>query len=267
MPPHACYIEAFAGSGAVLRRKRPSTSTIAIDRDARALRGLRDLAALIPIPSLSLWEADALSFLEAYPFDGSELVYCDPPYVMETRSTRERIYRFEFSAVEHERLLRLLVRLPCSVMLSGYRSPLYQFLLPWPTWRRIDFQAGTRGGARTESLWMNFPERPERHDYGYHGATFRTRHKFKLKILRWRTKLAVMPELDRLALLDALADLAAPEVVRSAAPAPLAISGDGDLIARPGEDGDRVPRYRIVRNGEDGKGDRLSPHLAMETSC
>lgn len=230
MPPHACYIEAFAGSGAVLRRKRPATSTIAIDRDARALSRLRHGWGS-SIPNLSLWEADALSFLEAYPFDGSELVYCDPPYLMETRSTRERIYRFEFSDAEHERLLLLLRSLPCAVMLSGYRSPMYQFLLPWPAWRRIDFQAGTRGGARTESLWMNFPERPERHDYRYHGADFRERERFKRKRLRWLAKLAAMPELDRLALLDALADPATPKVARAAAPAPLAGNGEAVPLA------------------------------------
>src|SRR6266581_4409135 len=48
MPPHACFIEAFAGSGAVLRRKRPAASTIAIDRDARALAQLASLASAVP---------------------------------------------------------------------------------------------------------------------------------------------------------------------------------------------------------------------------
>jgi len=260
MPPHACFIEAFAGSGAVLRRKRPATSTIAIDRDARALRLLASLASAVP--HLSLWNADALSFLEAYPFDGSELVYCDPPYLRSVRSTDDRIYRFEFSDGEHEALLQLLKRLPCAVMLRGYRSPMYQFSLTWPTWRRIDFPAGTRGGARTESLWLNFPERPERHDYRYHGDNYGKRHKFRLKISRWRAKLEAMSAADRRALLEALSDLAAPGVaMAAAAPARLAVPGDArsPIIARAGERVDRV----ILRDAraclaDSGDGDRLA---------
>ena len=70
---------------------------------------------------------------------GSELVYCDPPYVRSVRRSRGRAYRYEMAEHQHGELLEVLRRLPCAVMLSGYRSALYDDLLG--DWRTIEYQA------------------------------------------------------------------------------------------------------------------------------
>ncbi|MDK7838953.1 DNA adenine methylase, partial [Klebsiella pneumoniae] len=75
----------------------------------------------------------------------------------ETRSSTKR-YRHEYSVEDHLRLLMCLRDLPdnVSVILSGYLSDLYDYQLSG--WRSREFQAMTRGGVRTEKIWMNYPE-------------------------------------------------------------------------------------------------------------
>ena len=112
MPPHDIYIEPFLGGGALLRQKRPARRNIGIDLDTRALEGWEDR------PDVELYCGDGVAFLQTYPFTGNELVYCDPPYVLSTRTGKQ--YRFEMTDAQHAALLAILTALPCHVMLSGY---------------------------------------------------------------------------------------------------------------------------------------------------
>jgi site-specific DNA-adenine methylase len=175
---------------------------------------------------------DALAFLHSYAFRGDELLYCDPPYLRSTRRTRGRLYRYELDDHQHGELLALLRRLPCPVMVSGYRSALYGQRLG--DWRTIEFQAQTRGGPATEVVWMNFPPPTDLHQYNVLGDTFRERERQKRQQARWARKVAAKPLLEQKALLAGLlaqvGPLVSAEVLRSA----LAQFGDEDLIARSG---------------------------------
>ena len=223
MPPHRVYIEPFLGGGAVLRMKRPAALNIGIDLEAATIAKMRDTAGGIASsndadriatssdisdrPMFRFEQRDALEFLATFPFDGSELVYCDPPYMHETR-TRRNLYRFEMSDRQHTRLLQIALALPCRVMISGYWTRLYARKLS--KWNSVSFQAVTRSGrVATEWLWFNFPEPVALHDYSYLGSTFRERERIKRKKLRWANRLRTMPILERRALLAAL-DIASP---------------------------------------------------------
>lgn len=87
------------------------------------------------------------------------LYYIDPPYLHETRSTKD-LYDHEMSESDHVRLLDVLRRVEGKVMLSGYPSELYRETLA--DWRSVAFNlpnnlAGGKSKAReTEMLWMNF---------------------------------------------------------------------------------------------------------------
>jgi len=63
-------------------------------------------------------------FPRIHDFRGDELVYCDPPYLPSTRR-RARLYRHDYSESDHVRLLEMLQKVPCRVVLSGYPSELY----------------------------------------------------------------------------------------------------------------------------------------------
>jgi site-specific DNA-adenine methylase len=205
MPPHLTYIEPFLGSGAIMRLKKPAWSSIGIDIDAAVIKRFT-----VPIPELELIQEDALDWLSNYQFLTRTLIYLDPPYLMETRSSKRPIYDHEFYTLEqHTKLLELIQRLPCMVMISGYWSVLYSTELI--AWRSASFQAQTRGGhSATEWVWMNYPSPLELHDYRYLGSDFRERERIKRKQARWKNRLATMPDLERHALLSVIESLRDP---------------------------------------------------------
>ena len=199
MPPHRTYIEAFAGSGAVLHLKRAALANIAVDADASCTNKLK-----CDLPDVTVICDDAISVLKGYDYKGYELIYADPPYLGSTRMSKHKIYKHEMmSDDEHLELLTVLKSLPCMVMISGYWSELYARELK--DWRSISFQAMTRGGfAATEWLWMNYPEPFELHDYSFLGENFRERERIKRKKVRWAERLKSMPVLERFAILSVL---------------------------------------------------------------
>jgi DNA adenine methylase len=200
MPPHRVYIEAFLGAGSILRHKRPAECTIGIERDGHVLR---DLWRGDEVPGLELLEADAIGWLREHHWHGDELVYCDPPYLMQTRRCQDGYYRHELTARDHRRLLRVLLALPVPILISGYWSELYVEELK--AWRSISFVAYTRRGQpATEWLWMNFPEPQALHDYRWLGRNFREREKITRQQRRWRARLARMTTLQQQALLWAI---------------------------------------------------------------
>lgn len=200
IPPHRIYVEPFAGSAAVLRMKRPAERNIALDRDPGAIAGLVDR---VP-PGTEMIEADGIEFLRHFPWKGDEFVYCDPPYLPEVCLSRLR-YKCKLTRADHVRLLRILVDLPCNVMLSGYWSELYHELLGGEKWRTDHFPQMTRGGFPMEEwLWMNYPEPTALHDYRFLGQNYREREKFSRRRKRWTAKLSRMAPIERQALLAAL---------------------------------------------------------------
>ena len=66
------------------------------------------------------------------------LFYCDPPYLHETRTATD-VYDFEMTAEDHRQLLDLLNEVQGAVLLSGYRSDLYDAALLPPKWERFEF--------------------------------------------------------------------------------------------------------------------------------
>jgi DNA adenine methylase len=206
MPEHDIYIEPFVGGGNILERKKAAIASIAIDAD----EGLIEMWKAKGLASTTFICGDAISYLRSYKFNGKELLYCDPPYVMSSRKSGP-IYKHEMTDQQHAELLSLLRTIPAAVMLSGYWCPLYEALLT--DWNRIDFTVVTRAGkTAVESLWFNFPPPERLHDYKYLGCNFRERERIKRKQLRWRNRLAKLPMAERAAMMQVLLDLAASEM-------------------------------------------------------
>jgi site-specific DNA-adenine methylase len=198
MPPHEVYIESHLGGGAIMRYKRRAKRNIGIEIDPEMI----EIWTRGNEIDFELIYGDAISFLKSYPFTGKELVYCDPPYLRETRKKYYPLYKYEYSLSQHVKLLEVLKSLPCMVMISGYESPLYIKCLKG--WHTYTFQATTHHGMATEWIWMNYSKPTYLHDYRYLGDNFREREKIKLKLKRWIARFKSMPALERQALLSAL---------------------------------------------------------------
>lgn len=86
--------------------------------------------------------------------------YVDPPYLLETRCCGHQ-YTHEMSRRDHCLLLERLNRLRGRVLLSGYRSKLYDDALPAGKWTTAQITTrAERSALRTETLWMNFKIEP-----------------------------------------------------------------------------------------------------------
>ena len=204
IPPHRVYVEPFLGSGAVLRHKRAAERSIGLDTDPEAIGAVR--AALGDRPDVELRCDDGIDYLDGLAArrpGPAVCVYADPPYLPETRTKRIQYGPHELTRDDHVRLLAIVRRLGCRVLLSGYPSELYAEALVG--WRVYQFRAMTRGGVpRTECLWMNYPEPAELHDPSQIGETWREREKYRKQQRRWRDRLRRMGPLQRQALLAAI---------------------------------------------------------------
>lgn len=207
MPPHTTYIESHLGGGAVMRHKKPAGTNIGIDRDSAVIERWRQLPQMC-----DLVVGDATEFLRTYPFKGTELVYADPPYLKATRRNAGRLYRCELDEPGHVRLLEVLRDLPCMVMVSGYRSGLYDEALAG--WRRVSFMAKTHVELREECVWMNFDAPCRLHDGTYLGSTFRERQSVKRRHQRWIDRLDRMPPAERGHLLALMRERYEPEAAQ-----------------------------------------------------
>jgi DNA adenine methylase len=101
---------------------------------------------------------DARTLIRQYDQPGA-LIYCDPPYLKETRAVRSA-YAHEMSYEDHMELLAALRRCRGKVMLSGYDSTLYHTALKGWRCKRWDMANHSGQSAvkqrRVECLWMNF---------------------------------------------------------------------------------------------------------------
>lgn len=83
------------------------------------------------------------------------LMYVDPPYLPDTRSSYGKLsYQTEMTVDQHEALLDALAQCEASVLLSGYAHPLYEERLAG--WGRHEFEVrDAHANLRTEVVWSN----------------------------------------------------------------------------------------------------------------
>ena len=183
LPPHTTYIETHLGGGAVLRNKKPASASIGVDRDSAVVQSWRRL-----YPTLASYvEADAVDFLTSQHLAGDELLYCDPPYLPITRR-RARVYKHDYCESDHLRLLEVLRRLPCRIVISGYPSALYDEWLRG--WNSRTFPAKAHHEVRQEKIWLNFDPPTRLHDTRYLGRDFRERQTIKRRLQRLKRRIS-----------------------------------------------------------------------------
>lgn len=194
MPPHDTYIESHLGGGAIMQRKPPALQNIGIDIDKKTLSQFK---CDYPV---ELVYGCCLRFLRDYDYSGRELIYCDPPYLLSTRTSNKR-YRFDYGEQDHLELLALLKTLPCNIILSGYPSKLYDTHLQ--DWHTMELQVMNQGGVRTEKLWFNYVI-DKVHWPRFAGKNFTDRQRIKRKAQNWGKNYKEMPKAERLAVLSAM---------------------------------------------------------------
>lgn len=81
------------------------------------------------------------------------LIYCDPPYMLETRHGKQ--YRCEMDDSDHEALLDILLKHKGNVVISGYDTGLYNDMLA--EWNRFEKNTYTQVMTqKKEVIWLNY---------------------------------------------------------------------------------------------------------------
>lgn len=204
IPPHTTFMSPFLGHCAVMRHKLPARFNYGVDADPKVVRAWRTGGPAW----LHVTQGDALKRIDsAILYDATAFLFLDPPYLLHTLKGGRRLYAQDGGAGMHERLLELLKRAKCMVMLCGLPNDMYTKTLKG--WRHVTYENTTRQGLQTEGLWMNYPEPMALHDYRWIGTDYRERERIKRLINRRAEELAARPALERAAILHRLGQLTA----------------------------------------------------------
>lgn len=115
-------------------------------------------AAAKRIQKVSLECRPAVELIEAYGGDRGNLLYVDPPYIVDPGIRRGGEYRVEMrSEKAHQELLEACLSVDAAVVVSGYGSELYDGMLGG--WYRVELpmvtSQGSGDGRRVEIVWSN----------------------------------------------------------------------------------------------------------------
>lgn len=205
MPPHDLYIEPFLGGGSIMRHKKPAKRSIGLDLHLPALQQFNQ-AYLPSIAALETHHGNAIDFIKygriAGQWDHETLIYLDPPYPLDTRTSNQR-YANELTNDQHIELLTIVKNLNCLVMISTYPNKMYQQQLE--SWRLVKHQSvASNGEVREENLYCNFEQPTYLHDDRYLGQNNDKRMDITRRIQRNKQKLLSWPQAERLRLLKEL---------------------------------------------------------------
>jgi len=198
--PHKKLIIPFLGNGSVMRKIKPCEETFCFDVDPDVIKKWQGSTKdrNIFVSSLT-FEKSLLDYTRS---SKDTVIYMDPPYPHETRGKTR--YKFDMGATSQLRLLSIANKIKCDCLISTYPNKMYESELS--TWYHIDYQSMTRGGLRTERLYMNYDPKEIKHlhDYSYLGQDCTDRQRIKRKIQRLKDKLSELPVLERNAILNSL---------------------------------------------------------------
>jgi hypothetical protein len=207
IPKHDFFVSGFLGRCAVMRWKKPAHVQIGIDLDPEVL-SIWHYSNSVSGNHICLYQEDFLKYQPQTCYHPNTFLYLDPPYLPETRSSNNK-YHCELTTAQHLELLTVAKSLPCMVAISCYDSDMYIEQLD--NWRKIHFQSQTRGGQRTETLYMNYPEpSPDQlHDTRFLGINFRDRERGKRRIETIKRKIGRLEPNEKARLSGWLRDLVA----------------------------------------------------------
>jgi DNA adenine methylase len=136
------------------RQSTPATDSLNIDH-------LYDVAARLR--HIHFIQGDGIKLIDAHAGVASALIWCDPPFLRETRASGAGTYRHETSAQLHQGIATALRKCAGYALITGYgwnkggsKNRVYEELYEAHGWRRVDSERRVNGGGtRVQSLWIS----------------------------------------------------------------------------------------------------------------
>jgi len=226
IPPHETLIIPFLGHCAITRSIKPANKFIGIEKDRQVFEKWGEFLLQTnikqsinyhfikignPICEGEILNICGISFLEELAKNNNfylkgdfkkPVIYCDPPYLLETRTNGTR-YEHEMTKEDHERFLTAVTKIDAPVLVSHYKNDMYDSHLKG--WNTISFMSQTRSGKpRRETVYFNYEKPTELHDYSYFGNCYRQRENNKKRAANIVAKFERMKPLERNYYLNAL---------------------------------------------------------------
>lgn len=109
------------------------------------------------LKQVQIAHTDAIDLIKRFNHE-NVFMYLDPPYMIESRTSKRPQYRNEMTEADHIRLLETIADSKAKIMISGYQTDLYDEVLKG--WNRCEFDATAQMGLpRKEIIWTNYGER------------------------------------------------------------------------------------------------------------
>ena len=203
IPPCRTLIIPFLGNCAILRNIKLPPEVIAIDKDTAVIEKWKSNCNSSGIIFIN---GDGTQYLKNIPdhIDNSgTVVYCDPPYLIDSRKSKRNIYKFELDENSHQDLLSTIKALRSRVLISSLENNLY--LNELSKWNHITFMNKIRTGMQKEFVFYNFNNSMHQlQDYRYLGQNFREREIIKRKLNRWNNKFKNLSAYEKNAMIELL---------------------------------------------------------------
>ena len=198
-PSHSRYFELFAGTAEILRSKKPCEYSAVVEISDSLVRGDNNIYP----PSAVVIHDCAISFIDKLlPEPIDTLVYCDPPYIISERSSKQSKYKHELTDEQHRIFLDKIKKLYCRVVISHYECSTYDDALLRYGWSKVVVPVSYRGTVRNEALYYNFPFEITRHESTRAGVDKTDRQRIKRKATRWYNKFIELPEYEQQAIIE-----------------------------------------------------------------
>jgi len=199
-PPHKVYWELFAGSGQILKKKKPAALQIAIEINNCEISVINNYPSgtVLICDSVFNWLPDIQELGKDH------LFYFDPPYLHSTRQGSKNLYLNELSDNEHMSLIEGLKKMKSNVVVSHYPCELYDQLLNFG-WRKKEVNVCYHGKVKTEAIYLNFPVPDQLNETTYTGQNKMHRQRIKRKADSWITRFLQLPDQEKQVILTTLA--------------------------------------------------------------
>lgn len=203
------FVSAFVGNGGIERRfNLPAnnyffdTNPVVVDAWQAVLKGYNKKN---PQQKIVVKKESGLTAIAAFKNDDkTTLIFCDPPYLFDTRVSQQKLYgQHEWSYEDHVMFLNLLKGSTCNIIITHPPHILYENMLTG--WSIKDFTyINSAGNKCADRCWYNYPTPTILQDFTYLGSDYRQRELIKNKTTRHMAKLQRLPAAERNAILSAV---------------------------------------------------------------
>jgi DNA adenine methylase len=200
IPKCKVFVDAMCGSG-IIGSKVNAETVLFNDIDSKVITQLEE-RKLNKNARFTCYNYEKLFTIFSQTQD--VVFYFDPPYLFDTRSSKQKIYSYEWSDNDHIRFLATLQHVKRPVLVSHYPCTLYNEALK--NWRIVQYDAMTHTGIRKENLYMNFAPPVLLQAWQHVGENFTDRQRIKRKIESLEKRLNNLTQKERAAILSALVE-------------------------------------------------------------